>query len=83
MFYYLLHIPLIHATGAPRLVSARRRVGAGAIRDGSVRLDSRRRAVGLPLLYLVFAIDVALLYVACRWFAGVKARRQDGWLRYV
>jgi hypothetical protein len=32
-------------------------------------------AWGLPLLYLVFAIVVAILYVPCRWFARVKARR--------
>ena len=38
---------------------------------------------GLPLLYLVFVVVVALLYVPCRWFARVKARRQDGWLRYL
>ena len=50
MFYYLLHIPLIHATallvwflrdGAPRQ----------PLRDGALRLDSRRRAMesGTPL----------------------------------
>ena len=39
--------------------------------------------MGLGLLYLVFAIDVAILYVACRWFAAVKARRHDAWLRYL
>jgi hypothetical protein len=38
---------------------------------------------GLGLLYLVFAIDVAILYIACRWFAAVKARRHDAWLRYL
>jgi hypothetical protein len=30
---------------------------------------------GLPLLYLVFAGVMTILYVPCRWFAGVKARR--------
>ena len=30
----------------------------------------------LPLLYLVFAVVVAILYVACRWFDQWKARRQ-------
>jgi hypothetical protein len=37
----------------------------------------------LPLLYLVFAIAIALLYPACRWFADLKARRRDWWLRYL
>jgi hypothetical protein len=26
---------------------------------------------------------IALLYVPCRWFAGVKARRRDNWLAYI
>ena len=37
----------------------------------------------LPLLYLVFAIDVAILYVACRWYMHVKATRPRRWMRYV
>ena len=37
----------------------------------------------LPLLYLVFALVIAVLYVPCRWFVGVKARRRDSWLSYV
>ncbi len=35
------------------------------------------------LLYLVFAVDVALLYVACRWYAGLKAGNPRGWMRYI
>lgn len=83
MFYYLLHIPLIHATA----------LLVWLLRDG--RVDAARFAIapyvsvppdeqwGLPLLYLVFAIVVTLLYGACRWFASVKARRPGGWLRYL
>jgi hypothetical protein len=37
----------------------------------------------LPLLYLVVALVVGLLYVACAWFARLKARRGGGWLRYL
>ena len=83
LFYYLLHIPLIHVTA----------LAAWFLRDGSVHAERFATApfVGMPpeqqwglwLLYLVVVIDVALLYVACRWFAGVKARRRDGWLRYL
>ena len=83
MFYYLLHIPLIHATA----------LVVWFMRDGSghrgrfatapfVSMPEGQRW-GLPLLYLVFIITVAMLYVACRWFAGVKARRRGGWLRYL
>jgi uncharacterized membrane protein len=83
MFYYLLHIPVIHALALVVTIAR-----AGAIHPEwyatapytSVPADQQW---SLPLLYLVFAIAVALLYVACRWFAAVKSRRQDAWLRYV
>lgn len=85
LFYYLLHIPLIH-------VSA---VVVSLIRDGSVNpwlFGNHPLNPGpvppayrwsLPLLYLVFAIDVALLYLPCRWFAAVKARNRTGLLRFL
>jgi uncharacterized membrane protein len=83
MFYYLLHIPLIHVTS----------LAVWYLRDGSVHSERFATAPfvqmppeqqwGLGLLYLVFAIDAALLYFACRWFAAVKARRQDTWFRYL
>ena len=37
----------------------------------------------LPLLYSVFAIVVALLYLPCAWFAQVKARHPRTLLRYL
>jgi uncharacterized membrane protein len=83
MFYYLLHIPLIHVTS----------MAFWYLRDGGVHAERFATAPfvnmppeqqwGLGLLYLVFAIDVAILYIACRWFAAVKARRHDAWLRYL
>jgi hypothetical protein len=38
--------------------------------------------VSLPGVYLAWALVVALMYVPCRWYAGLKARRNDWWLRY-
>jgi uncharacterized membrane protein len=83
MFYYLLHIPAIHV--AALLVNV--------IREGRAHPEWYATAPfaavppdhrwGLPLLYLVFVIVVALLYVPCRWYANLKATRRDGWLKYV
>jgi len=85
LFFYILHIPLIHL--AALLVSW--------LREGSVNpwlftnhpmanpLPPDGYTWSLPLLYLVFAAVVATLYVPCRWFARVKARRRDGWLSYL
>jgi hypothetical protein len=37
----------------------------------------------LPIVYLVWALVVLILYPACRWFADLKARRRDlTWLGY-
>ena len=50
-------------------------MGVGPAPDGYVW--------SLRLLYLVTLIAVAILYVPCRWFADLKARRRDAWLRYL
>jgi len=35
------------------------------------------------VFYLVWAIAVVMLYGACRWYAGLKARRSDWWMKFV
>jgi uncharacterized membrane protein len=84
-FYYALHIPLIHILA----------LGVSKIRLGVVSpwlfanhpMGNPEPPEGyvwsLPLLYLVWAIAIALLYFACRWFADLKARRSDWWLKYL
>ena len=84
-FYYMLHIPLIHASAC--IVSL--------IREGHLDpwlftnhpMDPGPVPPGyrwsLPLLYLVWALCVAALYVPCRWFARVKATRRSPWLSYL
>jgi uncharacterized membrane protein len=85
-FYYVLHIPLIHF--AAIIVSL--------LRTGSVApwLFLNHPVMNPPsppgyvwsigLLYLVWLIVVAVLYVPCRWFAGLKQRRKDiGFLSYL
>ncbi|HEU4694986.1 MAG TPA: hypothetical protein VFS23_41755, partial [Vicinamibacterales bacterium] len=83
LFYYLLHIPLIHATAL--LVWYLRDGTAGAERFATAPFVfiPPPQQWSLSLLYLVFAIDVALLYVVCRWYAGLKAARPRGWMRYI
>jgi uncharacterized membrane protein len=83
MFFYLLHIPLIHVAA----------LVVNHLRDGAFHLEWYATAPyasvpptarwSLSLLYLVFAVVVALLYVACRWFEGVKSRRRGSWLSYI
>jgi uncharacterized membrane protein len=84
-FFYMLHIPLIHALAL--LVSR--------IRDGAVSpwLFTNHPmgnppppdgyTWGLGTLYLEWAAAIAILYFACRWFGALKARRSDAWLSYL
>ena len=39
--------------------------------------------LSLPGTYAAWILIMAALYPACRWFAEVKRRRQDWWLRYL
>ena len=84
-FYYMLHIPLIHLLAlavckirfgyvSPWLF-ANHPMGVPESPDGYMW--------NLPLLYVVWAIAIAFFYLPCRWFAGVKARRSDWWLKYL
>ncbi len=84
MFYYLAHILVIHVAAlivnTIRTNAAHGEWYAHAPYTG-VPEDQRW---SLALLYLVVVIVVGLvLYPACRWYAGVKARRPDGWLQYL
>ena len=37
---------------------------------------------GLPMVYTVWLLAIALLYLPCAWFANVKQRRRSWWLSY-
>jgi uncharacterized membrane protein len=84
-FFYLLHLPLIHVLA---LVVSRLRLGeVSPWLFANHPMGNPRPPDGyawsLGLLYLVWAAAVVILYFACRWFADLKARRQDPWLKYV
>jgi hypothetical protein len=84
-FFYLVHIPLIHAVA----------VLIGLVRTPADLwwLFQDHPAIpppapdgyrwSLPLLYAVTALVVAIASVLCAWFARLKARRRDWWLTYL
>lgn len=84
LFYYLLHLPLIHCSAL--LVNL--------IRSGNTHQDwyttvpflsmPEDQRWGLPLLYMVWAIDVVILYFACHWYARYKASHPEkNWIKYI
>ena len=83
-FYYMLHIPLIHALA---LVVSKVRLGfVSPWLFANHPMGNPEPPEGyvwsLPLLYLIWAIGIVLLYPACRWFAALKARKSDWRLQY-
>jgi uncharacterized membrane protein len=85
LFYYLLHIPLIHLLA----------IVVSVVREGSVSswlFGNHPAMIGPPpkgyawnlgLLYLVWAISVVILFFPSRWYAGQKLRGTAGWMRYL
>ena len=84
-FYYVLHIPLIHALAL--IVSAFRlgEISPWLFADHPMAPPPPPEgyAWSLPQLYLVWSVAIVMLYVASRWYANLKARRTDWWLRYL
>ncbi len=85
MFYYLLHIPVIHAAAV--IVSLAREGQVNAWLFGNHPMAPPPVPDGyawsLGLLYLVFVACVAVLYFPCRWFAQQRAQTRSHWLSYL
>jgi uncharacterized membrane protein len=84
MFYYLLHILLIHISALVTnlLISGTSHqewYGSAPF----VEVDENQRW-SLLLLYLVYAIDLVILYIACSWYGKYKFNHPEKkWLRYI
>jgi hypothetical protein len=39
--------------------------------------------LSLPFVYLTWIVVVVAMYPVCVWFAAIKARRNNAWLRYL
>ncbi len=85
LFYYLLHIPLIHAVALA--ISLIRSPAATSWLLGNHPVNPGQPPVGytwsLGLLYSVTVVVVVTLYLPCRWFAQLKARGKDTLLSYL
>ena len=85
LFYYLLHIPLIHGLA---VLFAYLRYGhaewffANPPADGPPPIPAGY-GYSLPIVYLIWVGVIAALYPVCQWFAEVKRRRREVWLSYL
>ena len=84
LFYYLLHLPLIHALA---VLVAYVRFGHAEWLFVSPFVQPipppAGNGFGLPVVYLLWIAVVLSLYPVCRWFAEVKRRRREAWLSYL
>jgi hypothetical protein len=84
LFFYLLHIPFIHAvTVLISLVRSPEHTG-WLFENHPLRVSPVPEGYlySLPLLYLVWFVVVIALYFPTRWFATWPARRTSRWLEY-
>ena len=83
MFFYLLHIPLIHVLA----------LGVNQVRAGAMHHEWYATAPytsvpdehqwSLGLVYLIFIVATMVLYPLCRWFGQYKVTHDAAWLRLI
>ena len=84
MFYYVVHIYLIHSMAI--LVAGIFQQPATWLWRGGFFFSGTPAGYGhgLPFVYAMWILAVTLLYLPCRWFMEFKRRHPDwGWLSYV
>ena len=84
-FFYVLHIPLIHALALVVSVIATGSVNGWLFANHPMGNPPPPvgYAWGLWTLYAVWGVAILILYVPSRWFSELKSRRTDWWLRYL
>ncbi len=82
MFFYILHLYLIHSLAILTAVAFHQPVG-WLLHGGFMFGAPDGWGYNLPFVYLVWMTAVVILYFPCRWYEGVKQRRKDWWLSYI
>jgi uncharacterized membrane protein len=83
MFFYVIHIYLVHAMAG--LVAWLFHQPTAWLFHGANYMNPIPPGYGhnLPFIYLMWMTAILLLYYPCRWFAGVKTRHKNWWLSYL
>ena len=83
LFYYVLHLYLLSILALAASMAFHQ-----PIWHGTVIADFAQRPVGyghgLPFIYAVWLVAVAILYLPCRWFMEFRSRHREWtWLSYL
>ena len=82
LFFYILHLYLIHSLAVLVAVLSHQLVD-WLFHGGFMFGAPDEWGFNLPFVYLMWITAVVILYFPCRWFEGVKQRRKDWWLSYI
>ncbi len=80
LFFYLVHVPVIHVVAAIYWWARFGTVGNWA---QGARSWPEGYVPDIRLAWVVWVLVTVALYPACRWFAGVKRRRRSAFLSYL
>ncbi|MFC1551572.1 DUF1624 domain-containing protein [Candidatus Latescibacterota bacterium] len=80
LFYYIIHLYLIHALA---LVTGC--VQGYDIRQFLTWFGEFPETFGfsLPVVYVVWIVVILMMYPLCRWYAILKSEKRYGWLRFL
>jgi len=78
LFYYVLHIYLIHAFNIGTFLATGGDLDQLSPNAGFGNFPANF-GFGLPVVYAVWIIVVLLLYPLCKWFAKVKSKHKSAW----
>jgi uncharacterized membrane protein len=82
MFFYILHLYLIHWMAV--LIAALTHQPVRWLFHGAIFANTPEGyGHGLAFVYGMWLTAVGILYFPCRWFAALKQRRRDWWFSYL
>jgi uncharacterized membrane protein len=80
MFFYIIHLYLIHALALVAGYLSGFQLGSMATMFSYLPEDY---GFGLETVYLVWITLILALYPLCSWYGGVKRHRKSRWLSYI
>ena len=86
LFYYLLHLPLIHLIAVALASFKYEQIDwlfTGVPGWPGTAPYPEDYGFGLPVVYLIWIAVVVILYPACLWFAKLKQKNRSPWLSYL
>ena len=83
LLFYVLQWLFAHGVAYAAYVAAGKPTGALFRYHENSPEVLARAGFSLPVVYAVWIAGVLALYPICKWYAGVKRRRNDWWLGYL